>query len=36
VVEVLREGRVRTYDLGGKSTTQEVGEAVAEKILGAV
>lgn len=36
VIEVLKEGRVRTYDLGGRSTTQEVGEAIAEKILGAV
>jgi len=33
VEEVLREGKVRTYDLGGNSTTQEVGEAIAEKIF---
>jgi len=33
VEEVLKERKVRTYDLGGNSTTQEVGEAVAEKIL---
>jgi len=33
VVEVLKEGRIRTYDLGGKSTTQEVGEEIASKIL---
>jgi isocitrate dehydrogenase (NAD+) len=33
VVEVLKERKVRTYDLGGNSTTSEVGEAVAEKIL---
>jgi len=33
VTEVLREGRVRTYDLGGNSSTQEVGEEIASKIL---
>lgn len=33
VIKVLKEGRVRTYDLGGDSTTQEVGEAVASKVL---
>jgi isocitrate dehydrogenase (NAD+) len=33
VVGVLEEGKVRTYDLGGSSTTSEVGAAVAEKIL---
>ena len=32
VAEVLREGKVRTYDLGGKSGTSDVGDAVAEKI----
>ncbi len=32
VVEVLREGKIRTYDLGGKSSTSEVGGAVASKI----
>lgn len=32
VVEVLREGKVRTYDLGGKSSTSEVGDAVVRKI----
>jgi isocitrate/isopropylmalate dehydrogenase len=29
---VLREAKVRTYDLGGSSTTLEVGEAVAERV----
>ena len=29
---VLREGQVRTYDLGGSSKTSEVGDAIAEKI----
>jgi len=33
VIEVLKEGKVRTYDLGGDSTTREVGEAVALKVL---
>ena len=32
VVEVLREGKVRTYDIGGKSSTSDVGDAVAAKI----
>jgi tartrate dehydrogenase/decarboxylase/D-malate dehydrogenase len=29
---VLREGKVRTYDLGGSSKTSEVGDAIAEEI----
>jgi isopropylmalate/isohomocitrate dehydrogenase-like protein len=33
VERVLKEGKVRTYDLGGDSTTQEVGETIAEKIF---
>jgi len=33
VTNVLEKGKVRTYDLGGSSTTQEVAEAVAEKII---
>jgi len=33
VTEVLEEGKARTYDLGGSSTTSQVGEAIAEKIL---
>lgn len=32
VVEILKEGKVRTYDLGGDSSTSDVGDAVAEKI----
>jgi len=32
VIEVLREGKVRTYDLGGKSSTSEMGDAVAAKV----
>jgi isocitrate/isopropylmalate dehydrogenase len=31
VIEVLKEGKVRTYDLGGKSSTSDVGNAVAAK-----
>jgi 3-isopropylmalate dehydrogenase len=32
VIEVLKEGKVRTYDLGGKSSTSDVGNAVAAKV----
>jgi len=28
----LREGRVRTYDLGGSSTTSEVGDEIARLV----
>ncbi|MDI6819988.1 MAG: isocitrate/isopropylmalate family dehydrogenase [Candidatus Hodarchaeaceae archaeon] len=34
VIEVLKEGKVRTYDLGGRSSTSEVGDAVAARIRG--
>jgi len=27
---VLMEGKVRTYDLGGESSTTEVGDAIAD------
>jgi len=33
VADVVREGAVRTPDIGGASTTQEVGDAVANCIL---
>ncbi|MFW6385741.1 MAG: isocitrate/isopropylmalate dehydrogenase family protein [Candidatus Hadarchaeota archaeon] len=33
VSEVLEEGEVRTYDLGGDSSSSEVGDAIAGKIL---
>jgi isocitrate/isopropylmalate dehydrogenase len=32
LAEVLREGKVRTYDLGGTNTTLEVGQAIAERL----
>ena len=32
VAAVLREGRARTYDMGGSTTTREMGEAVAERL----
>ncbi|MDY6931483.1 MAG: isocitrate/isopropylmalate dehydrogenase family protein [Halobacteriota archaeon] len=30
--EVLKDGKVKTYDLGGSSTTSDVGDAIADKI----
>jgi isocitrate/isopropylmalate dehydrogenase len=32
VAAVIREGKVRTYDMGGSSTTLEMGEAVAKAL----
>lgn len=32
VAEVLREGAVRTYDMGGSNSTLELGEAIAAKL----
>ncbi|MHA1785732.1 MAG: isocitrate/isopropylmalate dehydrogenase family protein [Candidatus Helarchaeota archaeon] len=32
IQEVLKEGKIRTYDLGGSSSTSQVGDAIAEKI----
>jgi isocitrate/isopropylmalate dehydrogenase len=32
IAEVLEEGKVKTYDLGGSNTTLEVAEAVAAKL----
>jgi 3-isopropylmalate dehydrogenase len=32
VRDVIQEGKVRTYDMGGKNTTLEMAEAIAEKI----
>ena len=33
IFEVLKEGKIRTYDLGGNSTTSDMGKAVAKKVL---
>jgi 3-isopropylmalate dehydrogenase len=32
IAEVIKEGKVRTYDLGGNSTTLDVAQAVSEKL----
>jgi isocitrate/isopropylmalate dehydrogenase len=32
ITDIIREGRVRTYDMGGKSTTLEMAQAVAAKL----
>lgn len=32
IIDVLTEGRVRTYDLGGHASTSDVAEAIAEKL----
>jgi isocitrate/isopropylmalate dehydrogenase len=32
VAEVIQEGKVRTYDMGGSNTTLEMGEAIAAKL----
>ena len=32
IARVIKEGRVRTYDIGGKSTTSDVAEEIAEKM----
>ena len=32
VAAVIKEGRVRTYDMGGSSSTLEMGEAIAQKL----
>lgn len=33
VTAVLKEGKVRTYDMGGTSTTQDMADAIVTKIL---
>jgi tartrate dehydrogenase/decarboxylase/D-malate dehydrogenase len=33
VRDVLKEGSIRTYDLGGTSSTTEVADAISEKIV---
>jgi isocitrate/isopropylmalate dehydrogenase len=32
VAEVVREGKVRTYDMGGAAKTLEMAEAIAKKL----
>lgn len=32
VADVIKEGKVRTYDMGGKNTTIEMAKAIAEKL----
>lgn len=32
VAEVIKEGKVRTYDMGGKNTSLEMAKAIADKI----
>jgi isocitrate/isopropylmalate dehydrogenase len=32
VARVIKEGKVRTYDMGGKSTTTEVANEVARQL----
>jgi len=32
IAEVVREGKIRTYDMGGSNTTLEVAKAVAERL----
>ncbi|MEA3376835.1 MAG: isocitrate/isopropylmalate family dehydrogenase, partial [Chloroflexota bacterium] len=32
IADVIKEGKVRTYDVGGDATTLEVAEAVAERM----
>jgi len=31
---ILKEGKVRTYDLSGSSSTSDVGDAISERIKG--
>jgi 3-isopropylmalate dehydrogenase len=32
IADVIKEGKVRTYDMGGSSTTLDIANAVAEKL----
>lgn len=32
VIDILKEGKVRPHDLGGKSTTSQVGDAIAKRV----
>jgi len=31
--DVLEAGKVRTFDIGGKSTCSDMGDAIAERLL---
>jgi len=32
IAEVIKEGKVRTYDMGGSSSTLDVANAIADKL----
>ncbi len=32
IANVIKEGKVRTYDMGGSNTTLEIAEAVADRL----
>jgi 3-isopropylmalate dehydrogenase len=32
VAEVIKEGKVRTYDMGGSQSTLEMAEAIAKRL----
>jgi 3-isopropylmalate dehydrogenase len=32
VAAVIKEGKVRTYDMGGSNSTLEMGEAIARRL----
>jgi isocitrate/isopropylmalate dehydrogenase len=32
VAEVIREGKVRTYDMGGTASTLDIAQAIADKL----
>lgn len=32
VADVIKEGKIRTYDMGGSNTTLEMGQAIADKL----
>ena len=32
IADVIAEGRVRTYDMGGDASTLEIAQAVAERL----
>jgi isocitrate/isopropylmalate dehydrogenase len=32
VAQIIKEGKVRTYDMGGSASTLEMAKAIAEKL----